>query len=131
MRHFLLCTLLGVLGPATLAADQPSGPPSATPNSDVGYRTVAEALSDLKKRTDVQISTVREWTIIADKKNLTIWSFAPDTYPAHPAVVKRVVRPRADGGSDIVMSILCEASKEACDNLVREFDAVNRSVPRH
>jgi hypothetical protein len=55
--------------------------------------------------------------------------FAPASHPAHPAVVKRVVRARPGGGSDVNMSVLCEASKEACDQLVREFDAMNRRLP--
>jgi hypothetical protein len=31
----------------------------------------------LTARKDVTISTVRDWTIITDTKNLTVWSFAP------------------------------------------------------
>ena len=107
------------------AQELPVGPLPEAPQSSVGYPTVAEALSALKARTDVTISIVREWLIVTDKKNLTVWSFAPDTYPAHPAVVKRVAVPRASGGSTIQMTVLCEATKEACDQLVREFDAMN------
>jgi hypothetical protein len=76
----------------------------------------------------VVISTVRDWTIIVDEKNLTVWSFAPDSYVAYPAVVKRTARSRAGGGSNIEMKVLCEATKEACDQLVREFAAMNLGI---
>ena len=110
------------------AQELPRGPLPEVGNTDIGYRTVADALASLKKRTDVSISTVRGWVIITDEANKTVWSFAPDSYIAHPAVVKRAVQPRAGGGSDIKMSVLCEATKEACDQLVREFDAMNRRI---
>jgi hypothetical protein len=116
--------------PVLSAQELPSsGPLPETPNSEVGYHTVAQALTSLRARRDVTVSTERGWTIITDEKNLTIWSFAPAAHPAYPAVVKRVVRARPGGGSDINMSVLCEASKEACDQLVREFDAMNRRLP--
>ena len=89
---------------------------------------MAAALASLTARKDVTISTVRDWTIVTDTKNMTIWSFAPASYSAYPAVVRRVVRARSDGGSDIDMSVLCEASKEACDQLVREFVAMNKRI---
>jgi len=116
--------------PVLSAQELPSsGPLPETTNSEVGYHTVAQALTSLRARHDVSVSTERGWTIITDEKNLTIWSFAPASHPAYPAVVRRVVRARPGGGSDINMSVLCEASKEACDQLVREFDAMNRRLP--
>jgi hypothetical protein len=129
MRLYLLSALLVVLCGSNPAAELPAGPLPEEPNSQVGYRTVAEAISDLQKRTDVKISTVRGWTIIADSKNLTVWSFAPSTYPAYPAVVKRSALSRAGGGSDVHISVLCEASKPACDDLVREFYSMTRKLP--
>jgi hypothetical protein len=113
---------------STVAQDLPSGPLPESGASDIGYQSVATALASLTGRKDVNISTVRDWTIITDTKNLTVWSFAPASYSAYPAVVRRVVRARSDGGSDIDMSVLCEASKEACDQLVREFVAMNKRI---
>ena len=107
----------------------PSGPLPETASSGVEYPTVAAALSALRARKDVSISTERGWTIITDEKHFTIWSFAPSSYPAYPALVKRTVRDRAGGGSHIDTSVLCEAHKAACDQLVREFDAMNRRLP--
>jgi hypothetical protein len=100
-----------------------------TSKTSIEYGSVTEALAALRKRKDVQISTVRGWTIIADRSHLTLWSFAPESDPAYPAAVKRTFRAHPGGGSDMDMSILCEASKEACDNLVREFAALNNQLP--
>lgn len=129
MSRCLLFALVVALSRAALADGLAPGPLPEQPDSQVGYRTVAEALSDLQKRKDVEVSTVRGWTIIADRKNLTVWSFAPKTYPAYPAVVKRTAVARAGGGSIVNISVLCEASKEACDQLVREFYAMTNRLP--
>ncbi|HEY6457132.1 MAG TPA: hypothetical protein VIY90_17805 [Steroidobacteraceae bacterium] len=87
---------------------------------DVGYKTVAEALASLKHTKDVSFSVVRGWTIATDETHLTVWSFAPKTDPSYPAVVKRMVI-STGGGSKVTMSVLCEADKASCANLVREF----------
>ena len=89
---------------------------------------MAEALASLRARQDLTVSTVRDWTIIVDDTHKAVWSFAPPSYPAYPAVVKRAVRARPEGGSEIHMSVLCEATKEACDNLVREFNTMNKRI---
>ena len=128
MIRLLLPLAILALG-SVHAADLPPGPLPETQDNVIGYRTVAEALAALQQRKDVQISTVRGWMIITDSENRTVWSFAPEGYPAHPAVVRRIVRARADGGSDIVTSVLCEATKVACDQMVREFDAMNKMLP--
>jgi hypothetical protein len=61
--------------PALAAQDMtsgklPSGPLPETATSGVEYPTVAAALSALKARSNVSISTQRGWTIISDKKVL-------------------------------------------------------------
>jgi len=122
------CLLLWLTASVTTATQLPPGPLPEVRTPDIGYRTVAEALAALRARTDVSISTVRGWLIVTDDANRTVWSFAPDTYIAHPAVVKRSVYSSAGRGSVIHMSVLCEASKEACDQLVREFDAMDRRI---
>ena len=127
-RTFSLWLMLLTLGSLSAQELPRSGPLPEVQHTGIEYPTVAEALRALTARNDVTVSTNRGWTIITDQKNLTLWSFAPDSYPAHPAVVKRVVLARADGGSDINMSVLCEATKEACDQLVREFDAMNQRL---
>lgn len=122
-RFAILLVLLATQ--SCMAQVLPDGPLPEMSSTEIGYPTVAGALASLKKRKDVEISTVREWTIIVDERNLTVWAFAPESYVAHPAVVKRTARSRASGGSYIDMRVLCEGSKEACDQLVREFAAMN------
>ena|SRR5882724_2114243 len=129
MRHSALWLMLIAVPVLSAQELPPSGPLPEAANTEIEYHTVAEALTSLRARDDVTVSTERGWTIITDKKNLTIWSFAPDSHPAYPAVVKRVVRARPGGGSDVNMSVLCEAGKEPCDQLVREFDAMNTRLP--
>lgn len=124
----LACVLISSLF-ATHAQDLSPGPIPEVSKNPIEFNSAAEALAALRQRKDVQISTVRGWTIIADRSNLTLWSFAPKTDPAYPSAVKRVFRPHPGGGSDIDMSILCDASKEACDNLVREFAELNNQLP--
>ena len=116
--------LLGIANSQNL----PVGPLPETPQSTIGYRTVASALTSVKARQGVTVSVVREWTIITDEANKEVWSFAPPSYPAYPAVVKRAVKARPEGGSEIIMLVLCEATKEACDNLVREFNSMNHRI---
>ena len=93
-------------------------------SANIGYKTVAEALAALKEMKGVSFSSVRGWTIVTDEAHLTVWSFAPKSDPAYPAVVKRVVI-STGRGSRITMDVLCEADKASCDNLVREFSNMN------
>jgi hypothetical protein len=107
-----------------MADDLPSGSLPESGNSDVGYRTVAEALASLKQMKEASFSTVRGWTIVTDKVHMTVWSFAPKTDPSYPSVVKRFVT-AAGTGSIITMKVLCESNKISCDNLVRQFYDMN------
>jgi hypothetical protein len=88
---------------------------------DVGYKTVAQALTSLKQMKDLSFSVVKGWTIVTDEAHLTVWSFAPRTDPSYPSVVKRMVT-STGSGSKVTMGVLCEANKAACANLVREFN---------
>jgi hypothetical protein len=90
----------------------------------VGYKTVSDALASLKQMKDVSFSEVRGWTIVTDEAHLTVWSFAPKTDPSYPAVVKRMVTSTGTG-SKVTLSVLCEADKASCANLVREFNNTN------
>jgi hypothetical protein len=129
MQRYMIATLILLICGVALANDLPSGPLPEVRDSQVGYKTVADALADLSNRKNVEISNVRGWTIIADRANFTLWSFAPASYPAYPAVVKRTVTSRTGGGSMVNTSVLCEASKEACDQLVLEFNALTNRLP--
>jgi hypothetical protein len=95
--------------------------------STIGYPSVADALSALQAREDVFISMEDGWTIITEPGGLIIWSFSPPDQPAYPAVAKRVFY-REQGMWFIKMDVRCEASKTACDQLQRDFEALNDSM---
>jgi hypothetical protein len=96
-------------------------------SSTIGYPTVAAALADLRTKPEVEFSEQNGWTIAADKSHFTLWSFAPQGYPAYPSVVKRTAVQTATG-SNLKMDVLCEASKSACDQLMLEFQALNQRM---
>ena len=129
MQRSHVSSLAVVLGSAFLiapvqGAPSTSGPLPEASESTIGYPTVAAALEDLRTRPAIDFSTVNGWLIATDEAARTIWSFAPRDYPAYPAVVKRWVTPRG-AESTMHMSTQCEASKEACDDLVRLFARMN------
>jgi hypothetical protein len=123
IRHLspFLCLILSTFA---MSDDLPPGSLPESGSSDVGYRTVAEALASLRLMKEASFSTVRGWTIVTDKAHMTVWSFAPKTDPSYPAVVKRFVT-AAGSGSAITMKVLCESDKVSCDNLVRQFYDMN------
>jgi hypothetical protein len=90
----------------------------------IEYASTAAALEALRAKPGVVFTTENGWIIATDEAAYTIWSFAPADYPAYPAVVKRQVIPQGSG-SRIEMSVHCEASKGACDQLVRTFAQIN------
>lgn len=92
--------------------------------STIGYPTVAAALKALHEQAKVVFTTKDGWTIATDEGSFTVWSFTPPNYPAYPAVVKRQVISEPTGSS-IQTSVQCEASKSACDDLVRAFSQMN------
>lgn len=124
--------------PVSLATETPipsisSVEPSATsaplpeqPGS-FEYSSVAEALADLKTRSNVSIEVSQGWTIVTEADGLTTWSFTPSSHPANPAVAKRTLYQDQDVWY-IKMSIRCEAEKTACDQFVRDFEALNEQM---
>ena len=54
-----------------------------------------------------------------------VWSFTTAANPAHPAVVCRTVV-EEQGQVMVQMEIACAASREACDDLFRQFEALNQ-----
>lgn len=126
-RHHLKLSVLSVVltQPFNAVAHFASRPLPEASQSTIGYENVAEAMKALRSKSGVIFTTENGWLIATDKAALTIWSFAPEGYPAYPAVVKRQAIPRGDNASTIEISVLCEASKEACDALVRTFAEMN------
>lgn len=108
---------------ATCASAQPPPMPEQ-PDANIGYRTVAEAKKSLSARRDITARIDNGWAIYIDEKALTIWSFAPPGDPAYPALAKRQAV-QVGEHSNIETNILCEASKNACDDFVRRFVNLN------
>lgn len=100
-------------------------PEASSPTT--GYPSVAAALAGLHAKSGVVFREDHGWTIAEDEADMTVWSFAPVGDPAYPAVVKRHLHTK-DGATYVDMSVHCEASKSACDNLVRSFNQLNAKI---
>jgi hypothetical protein len=100
-------------------------PLAEQPNSSIGYATVAAALTDLRSRRGVVFSARNGYTVATDDASHTIWVFTSEGQPAYPAAVKRAIVTDSRGGTSVEMNVLCEASKAACDDLVRTFEALD------
>lgn len=113
---------VSLAAPAFASSGQTALPEASGPS--IEYETVAAARQALGTRAGVVFTTVNGWEIATDEAALTIWSFSPRDYPAYPAVVRRRV---LEEGQQVYidMSVHCEASKAACDELVRTFSRMN------
>lgn len=98
-----------------------------TAEGDIGYPSVEAARADLMARQDVRLSTADGWLTVEDPMGMTLWTFAPESDPSHPAVIKRSVV--EDGDSIVIrMDIRCEGDIDACDGLEEHFMSLNESV---
>ncbi|QNE05831.1 hypothetical protein [Croceicoccus marinus] len=118
-RCFCAVTVLLVAVPVMSQAPLPE-----SDERTIEYDSVASAAQALAAKDGIEWREENGWAIAVDEAEFAIWSFSPPGYPAYPAVVKRHVRERGQG-STIEMNVLCEASKEDCDALVRTFADMN------
>ena len=102
-------------------------PVTEADQSVIEYKTVAEALTDLRAKPGVVVRVEGGWTIAEERKEFVMWSFAPAGHPAYPAVIKRNIYER-DGTLFVRMSALCESSKPACDDLLGQFKKLNEGL---
>ncbi|HEY5972732.1 MAG TPA: DUF4019 domain-containing protein [Pseudoxanthomonas sp.] len=94
----------------------------------IGFPTVQAARESLTTRSDVKVRPMQDgWLVVEDPSENAIWSFAPAGHPAYPAAVKRFTYEK-DGSVMLGMSALCQAGKADCDNLIRQFQEMNRKV---
>lgn len=100
--------------------------PAAKPGQ-IPYPNVETARAALLARNDIDRSEVDGWTIINVPAEHAIWSFTPDSHPAHPSMILRAPFER-DGAIYIGMDVKCGATKPVCDALVEEFKAMNARV---
>lgn len=126
MRLVVPALLLGLLVGCAHTAPQPL--PESKSN-DVGYPDVESARRALLGMSDARSYTTPDgWFVVERPAQYQLWTFTPATDPANPAVVKRTITTHGDGKVYIEMSVLCGASKEACDDLVRRFQALNQQI---
>lgn len=89
--------------------------------------SAAELLSQLQADPEVEFRTKRGWRIAAIKSERVLYSFTPDNHPAHPSYVKREVV-QEEGGIYMKTSVSCGATKNVCDQLVRDFIELNKKI---
>jgi hypothetical protein len=125
-KNLLVSALSFALCYVSMAFAQVSTPPS----SGVGFTSVKQALTELKSRPGVAITTTEPdgWVIISEADGMSVWSFAPKSHYAYPAVVHRTLKIVSDGNLMVQMRGLCEAKKEPCDKLMQEFEAMNAQM---
>ncbi len=96
--------------------------------SSIGYASVSEALRDLTENPAATVENHGDWIVISlEDDGYILWSFTPTTHPAHPSAVKRSLV-EADGAFHILMNVLCESTKSACDSLVEDFKELNEKI---
>ncbi|MCW8956689.1 MAG: molecular chaperone DnaJ [Gammaproteobacteria bacterium] len=95
--------------------------------NSIGYPSVSEALEKLTKHPSANISQQGGWTIISliENGNHVIWFFAPEEHAAHPAMVKRTILEK-NGSLEIKMVSFCQAPKQKCDELSKQFENLNK-----
>jgi len=124
--RYLLISLLLLLFTGPLYAENSMLTESDTTN--IEYASPKEAFDALRKKPEVSFRQEESgWVTAYDKGASTVWSFSPKSAPSYPAVVKRTVE-ESHNEIRIRMGVLCGASKEVCDQLVREFTALNEKI---
>jgi hypothetical protein len=94
----------------------------------IGYPTVEAARKALVARDGVKVRPMQDgWLVIEDPSENAVWSFSPEGHPSYPAVVKRYTYQEA-GKVMLGMTALCQAEKKPCDDLIRQFQEMNKKV---
>ena len=114
---------------ASVSAQEPQPQPLPEVEEAIGYPSVGAALADLRARSDVVVSDQGGWTIITIPRDRVLWSFPGKDHPAYPSAVRRAIK-SGPTGVYVKMAVHCEASKMACDDLVRSFQALNAKIAR-
>ena len=92
--------------------------------SGVGYASVSAARQTLAAKPAARTEEHAGWTIVTDEQGdgFTTWSFAPKSHPSYPSVVRRDIVLK-NGNPTLVMRVLCEARRGACDSLYTSMQA--------
>lgn len=122
-----LMALFSSLSVSCWALAAETAPLPEVSGSSIGYPSVEAALMDLRVKPGVVVTSPNGWTVADDVGAHTIWSFPPPGHPAFPSAVRREIVETNEGIS-LQMSVLCQATKRACDDLVRTFQALNAQM---
>ncbi|WP_440224224.1 hypothetical protein ACQQ2N_03155 [Dokdonella sp. MW10] len=122
--HAILAVLLLS---ANALAEMPSRPVLESQAGSMGYPTVSAARDAARAAPGAEIEVQNGWTIVSIREERVLWSFAPETDPAYPSAVRRVVS-ESNGALVVSMSVLCQAEKASCDRLVQDFQALNERM---
>lgn len=123
--HFGSAGLFAIL---TCSAQQVRAPGASqsSPPSKIPYTSVAETLNALRAMPDVKFTQTKDgWRNANDSSGNVLWSFAPSSNPAYPAVVKRIISECGASARHIAMNVLCESTTTACSQLVERMEIRN------
>jgi hypothetical protein len=127
-KNAVLTFLAAMLVTLSCKAEQSAAPLPESATSRIEYPSPQAAFEGLQRKPGVDMRReVNGWVIANDKSQNAIWSFSPSSDPSFPAVVKRTIVEK-DKNISIEMDVLCGASKANCDNLVRQFLALNEKI---
>lgn len=129
---------LGLLIATNAAADSTNLKPgdvleynySSSNNPDLfnlEYKSPEEAYAAIANKADVKKFEVGDIVGYADLTTAVLWVFTNDKNPAHPAVMKLKAF-ESNGNLFMKNSVLCGASKPACDQFVSYQGNLARSV---
>lgn len=110
------------IGLGTSAQDLPE-----SPHSEIGYPSPQTALAALRNKPGVTSTEQNGWFVLRDTGENTIWSITSEQHQAYPTAVKRSLVER-DGSVHLEMNVQCGASKSVCDQVVRDFQALNDNL---
>lgn len=108
----------------------PHAAQAQAPAPTLPYPSVASALAALSARDGAGtiVTHSDDWILVNEPAAAAQWSFTPTGHPAHPAVVRRVVKRGAGGDVSVETASLCEASAQACAKLLADFEAMNPRI---
>jgi hypothetical protein len=112
----------------TCSAQQVTAPSvsQSSPPSKITYASVAETLNALRALPDVKFTQLDDgWRNASDSSSNVLWSFAPPSDPAYPAVVKRIVSECGASARRVAMDVLCESTTAACSKLITRMKIRN------
>lgn len=102
----------------------------AQTQTKIPYESPRSAYIALSKDPFAKLKRNAEgWEVVHVPEGINegVWTFAPQSHPSFPSVVKRQVI-EEKGNLFIGMDVLCGGAKEACDQYVGEFIKMNEQM---